>query len=184
MTDCTALAWPGLVNTSTDMNCSPPNASLSMKRGNSPTGSSIHSAATPLTWPWPTTCTPRRTGELQLSSNGTMTCKITLPPWSQSTRAWPLPLRPSNDSWIKASDAFSAHMPTSSTSSSASSMRVLTLTPSQREKGSLPSSLTVHTMVWLDSSWRVMSQSGLPGGMRTTEGMGEMHLTPRAGRAV
>ena len=87
MTDCTALALLGSVSQSTDLSYSPPNTSPLMRRGSFPTVSSSHSAVTLPTQPWPTTCKPQRTGELQLSSNGTMTCIIALPPWSQSTGA-------------------------------------------------------------------------------------------------
>ena len=51
------------------------------------------------------------------------------------------------------------------------STRVPTSTLSQKEKGSLPPSLTVHTAVQLDSNQRVMSQSSLPGGKRTADGI-------------
>ena len=125
-----------------------------------------------------------QTGELQLSSNGIMTCTIILPPWSQSTGAWPLPLKCSNNSWSRASDAFSVLIPISSTNSSTSSTRVLTKTPSQKGKESSCPSLTAHAMVQLNSNQRVMSQSSLPGGKRTAEDMREVHLTPRTGRAV
>ena len=155
MTAYTAWALPVSVSPSTGRSCFPPSTSPSMKMRSFPTGSSTPSATTPPSQPWPTTHKPRRIGELQLSSNGTMTCIIRLPAWLQSRGAWPLLLKPSNDSWSRVSNASLAPMPMSGTSSSAPSTRAPTSTPNSNR--SLLPSPTAHAVVQLDSNQRVMS---------------------------
>ena len=164
---CTAWAPSVLMSPSINMSYSHPSTSPSMRRGNFPTGSSKPLPITPHTLPCTNIPEPRRIGGSQLSSNGTMIHMLKLLPWSQSKGAWPLPSKLPKCSWTRASNACSAHMPTSSTSSSEPSMRAPTSTPSTR--GSSPLSLAAHAAVQLDSNWRVMSQGSLPGGKRTTE---------------
>ena len=163
--DCTAWALPALVSPSIGMSCFPCNTSWSTKKGSTPTGSSSPLPMTPCTWLCTTTPELRKTGESQLSSNGTMRHTLKLPPWSQSRGVWPLPLRLPNYSWTKASSACSDPMSTSNTSSSAPSTKAPTST--QNQEGSLLPSPTARTMVQLNSNWRVMSQASLPGGKRT-----------------
>ena len=162
---CTAWAPLALASRSTGRSYLLPNASPLTRRGNSPIGSLTHSATTPPTWQWSTIHKPRKTGELQLSFTGIMTCTITLPAWLQSSRAWPLPLKPSSCSWSKDNNASLAPMPTRGINSFIPSTRALTSIPSPR--GSL---LLSPTAVQLDSKWRVMSQGSLPEGKRTTGG--------------
>ena len=166
-TDYTAWAPLALVSPSTGMNYSCPSTSPSMRKGSFPTGFSNPSPMTLYTLPCTITTEHRGNGASQLSSKGTMTCTLKLLPWLQSKGAWPLPSRPPKYSWTKASNNCSAHMPMSSTSSSALSMRAPTSTPSQNES-SLPSPIAC-TMVQLGSDWRVMSQSGLHESKTTTE---------------
>ena len=180
--DYTAWAPSASMSPFIDTNSSPLNASPSMKKGSSPIGFSRASPTTPHTLPCITTPGPRRTGELQLSSNDTMTCTLKLPPWLQSKGAWLLPLKLPKSSWTKASDACLAPMPTSSTSSSAPSMRDPTSTPSPG--GSSPPSLEAHTAVQLDLNQRVMSQGSLPRGQENHQTEGWRWLTPRTGRVV
>ena len=164
--DCTAWALSALMSLSTSTSYSPLSTSPSTKKGSFPTGSLKALPTTPCTPPCTIIPEPRRTGELQLSSNGTMTCTLKLPPWLQSKGVWLLPSKLPKYSWTKASDACLVHMPMSNTSSSAPSMKAPILTPSP--KGSSPPSQAAHAMVQLNSNWRVMSQSGLQEGKRTT----------------
>ena len=181
-TDCTAWAPLASMSPSTDMSSFPLSISPSTKRGSSPTGSSKDWPMTLHTLPCTITQEPRRTGESQLSSSGTMTCMLKLPPWLQSKGVWPLLLRLPKSSWTRASDICSAPMHTSSTNSSAPSMRDPTLTPNPR--GGSPPSLGACAMVHLDLNWRVMSQGSLQEGKRTA-GVGRWAwLTPKTGRAV
>ena len=153
--DCTA--WAPSVSTSpiTSTSCFPINTSPSTKKGNSPIGSSKALPVTPCTQQCTTTPELRKTGELQLSSKGTMTCILKLPPWLQSKGVLLLPLKPPKYSWTKASDTCSDCMHMSGTNSSAPSTRALTSTPNPG--GSSPLSLAAHTAVQLDPSQRVMS---------------------------
>ena len=182
MTDCTAWALLASASPSTDMSYSPLSISPSMKKGSFFTGFLNPFPMTLCTWPCTTTPGPRRTGELQLSSNSTMTCIIKLLPWLQNKGAWPLPLKPPSYSWTKANDACLALMPMSGTNSSTPFMRAPTSTPSPRGS-SLPSP-TVHATVQLNSNWRVMSQGSLLKGKRTTWNKEWVCLTPKTGRMV
>ena len=163
--DCTAWALSVSMSPSTSMSCFPLSISPSTKKGNFPIGSLKALPMTPHTLPCTTIPEPRRTGGLQLSSNNTMTCTLKLLPWSQSKGVWPLPSKLPRYSWTKASDTCLACMPMSDTSSSMPSMRAPTLTPSPR--GSSLLAWAAHTMVWLNSSQRVMSQGSLQEGKRT-----------------
>ena len=153
--DCTVWALLASTSPSTSTSYSPLSTSPSTKKGSFPTGSSKASPMTPHTLPYTTIPEPRRTGELQLSSNSTMTCILKLLPWLQSKGAWLLPSRLPKYSWTKASDACSAHMPISSTSSSAPSTKAPTSTPNL--KGSSLLSQAACTVVWLNPNQRVMS---------------------------
>ena len=163
----TAWALLALMSPSTGMNYSCPNVSPSKKRENSLTGSLMASPTILCTWPCTTTQGPRKTGELQLSSNDITTHMLKLLPWSQSKGVWLLPSRRPKSSWTKASDAYMALMPMNAINYSAPSMRAPTSTPSPR--GSSPLSLEAHAAVRLDPDWGVMSQGGLQEGKRTTE---------------
>ena len=163
--DCTAWAPLASTSPSTGMSYSPLSTSPSTKKGSFPTGSLRASPTTLCTLPCTTTPGPRKTGELQLSSNGTMTHTLKLLPWSQSKGVWPLPWKLPKSSWTKASKACLAHMPMSSTNFSAPSTKDLTSILSPR--GGSPLSQAAHTVVWLDPNQRVMSQSGLQEGKRT-----------------
>ena len=181
-TASTAWALSVSMSPSTGMNFFHPNKSPSKKRENSLIGSSLASPMTRCTPPCTTTQEPRKTGELQLSSNGTTRCMLKLLPWLQSKGAWPLPSRQLRSNWTRANDTSSPPMPTSGTNYSVPSMRALTSTPSPG--GSSPPSLEAHAAVRLDPDWRVMSQGGLQEGKRTARVKGWVHLTPRTGRTV
>ena len=162
MMDYTAWALPASVSPSIGTSCFHPSASPSMKKENFPIGSLTPLPMTPHTLPCTTIPIPRKIGESQLSSKGTMTRTLKLPPWSQSKGAWLLPSKQLKCNWTKANAACSAHTPTSGTNSSVPSMRDPTSTPSPG--GSSPPSLATHTAVWLNTNQRVMSQGGFPGG--------------------
>ena len=165
-TASTAWALSASMSLSTGTSFSHPNASPLKKRENSLIGSSQASQTTPCTQQCTTIQEPRKTGESQLSFNGTTRHTLKLPPWLQSKGAWPLPLRQLRSNWTRASDAYLAPTPMSDTSSSMPFMRAPTLTPSPR--GTSPLSLEAHAAVRLDPDQRVMSQGGLQEGKRTT----------------
>ena len=163
----TAWALSALTSLSTGTSSFPHNTSPSMKRGSSLTGSLKGSQTIPPTQQCTIIPGPRKTGESQLSSSGTMTHMLKLLPWLQSNRAWLLPSKRPKSSWTKASNDCLGLMPTIATNYSMPFIRAPTST--QNPGGSSPPSPEAHTAVRLDPDRRVMSQGGLQRGKRTAK---------------